>query len=147
MTFLALDAGRLKFAQEANELAVSVPSLASAAFAVGIVSGIYGIGGGALMAPICVAFFALPLHAVAGAALAATLVTSVAGVAAYSLLPAPDGVLTQPDWALGASFGAGGLAGTYLGARLQRHVPQRWLERLLALVVAAIALRYLSAWA
>ena len=53
---------------------------------VGLVGGVYGIGGGAIMAPFLVSFFGLPVHAVAGASLFATFLTSVAGVGFYSLL-------------------------------------------------------------
>lgn len=38
-------------------------------FVVGIVGGIYGIGGGAIIAPFFVTFFGLPVYTVAGAAL------------------------------------------------------------------------------
>ncbi|MDO9287715.1 MAG: sulfite exporter TauE/SafE family protein, partial [Thermodesulfovibrionales bacterium] len=39
------------------------------AFVVGIIGGTYGIGGGAIIAPFCVAVFHLPVYTVAGAAL------------------------------------------------------------------------------
>lgn len=112
------------------------------AMAVGVVGGIYGVGGGAIIAPFCVALFGLPVHAVAGAALFAALITSVLGVAIYAWLPAPPGVASQPDWALGLLFGAGGAIGMYFGARLQKHVPQRALKIGLALVMASLAAGY-----
>lgn len=113
------------------------------AFAVGIIGGTYGIGGGSIIAPFCVAIFRLPVYTVAGAALAGTLVTSVAGVAFYSLLPAPPGMSTQPDWALGLLFGLGGMAGMYLGARCQKFVPQKTLKLLLGGVLVLLAGQYI----
>lgn len=110
---------------------------------VGVVGGLYGIGGGVLIAPFCVAWFGLPVHAVAGAALLATFLTSGAGVLMYSFLPSPADISVRPDWALGLLFGLGGLAGTYLGARVQRRVPQRALKTLLATLVGALGLGYL----
>jgi uncharacterized membrane protein YfcA len=83
------------------------------------------------------------VHAVAGAALAATFLTSVAGVAWYSLLPAPAGVATHPDWFLGGLFGLGGLAGMYLGAAVQPRVPQRLLKLGLGVLLGAMAAVYL----
>jgi len=109
------------------------------AVVVGAVGGAYGVGGGAIMAPVLVAVFRLPLHAVAGATLFGTLVTSAAGVAMYQFLPAPPGIETRPDWALGILFGLGGAAGMYIGARTQKHVPQRALEFGLAAVLALLA--------
>ena len=49
-------------------------------FLVGIAGGIYGIGGGSIVAPFFVAILGLPVYAVAGAALMGTFITSVAGV-------------------------------------------------------------------
>jgi len=53
---------------------------------VGVIGGTYGIGGGAIIAPFLVAMFHLPVHSVAGAALLGTFITSVAGVAIYTLI-------------------------------------------------------------
>lgn len=105
-----------------------VPAMLALAFAVGIIGGAYGIGGGAIVAPFCIAVFRLPVAVVAGAALAGTFATSVIGLAVYSVLPLPGGGHASPDWALGSLFGIGGLAGMYLGAATQKHVPQRVLK-------------------
>lgn len=113
------------------------------AFVVGIIGGVYGIGGGAIIAPFCVAIFGLPVYSVAGAALAGTLLTSVAGVILYSVLPAPAGLSTQPDWALGLLFGLGGIAGMYLGARFQKFVPQKMLKLMLGGLLLFLALKYM----
>ncbi|WP_131110834.1 sulfite exporter TauE/SafE family protein [Sulfuricystis thermophila] len=112
------------------------------ALVIGMVGGAYGIGGGSLMAPVLVAVFGLSLHAIAGATLFGTFLASLVGVAAYQFLPAPAGVTAQPDWALGLLFGIGGLAGMYLGARMQKHVPQRVLKTGLALLLAGLAAGY-----
>src|SRR4030067_3167438 len=47
----------------------STPAMFLLAFIVGIIGGTYGIGGGAIIAPFCVAVFHLPIYTVAGAAL------------------------------------------------------------------------------
>jgi uncharacterized membrane protein YfcA len=86
------------------------------AFFVGIIGGVYGIGGGSIIAPFCVTFFHLPVYTIAGATLMGTLLTSVSGVIFYSLIPVGTGLAKSPDWLLGLLFGAGGFAGMYLGA-------------------------------
>jgi hypothetical protein len=121
----------------------SVPAMLALAFVVGIVGGAYGIGGGAIIAPFCVAAFGLPVALVAGAALAGTLATSVIGVLVYSFLPLADGSAAAPDWALGSLFGLGGLIGMYLGAAMQPHVPQRVLRLGLGGVLAVVGGSYL----
>lgn len=137
---------RVRFSFREETFAFSVPGMFALALAVGVVGGTYGIGGGAIIAPFCVALFGLPVHAVAGAALAGTLFTSVAGVALYGLLPAPAGLATHPDWALGLLFGAGGFAGMYLGARFQKRVPQRTLKLLLGALLMLLAGHYILAF-
>ncbi len=113
------------------------------AFIVGIIGGIYGIGGGAIISPFCVAVFHLPVYTVAGAALLGTFLTSVAGVAFYSTLPAKNGLVTSPDWLLGFLFGAGGFVGIYLGARFQKFVPQNFIKLMLGVILISLSLTYI----
>jgi hypothetical protein len=121
----------------------STPGMFLLAAVVGIIGGIYGIGGGAIIAPFCVAIFRLPVYTVAGAALMGTFLTSVAGVTFYSLIPAAENVNKAPDWRLGILFGIGGFAGMYMGARFQKHVPQRLLKLLLAALILFVAVTYI----
>lgn len=110
---------------------------------VGIVGGVYGIGGGAIIAPFLVSFFRLPVYSVAGAALMGTFVTSVAGVAFYqAIAPFYPKMSVAPDWLLGLLFGLGGMAGMYLGARCQKFVPAKHIKWMLAGVMMFTALKY-----
>jgi uncharacterized membrane protein YfcA len=114
------------------------------AFFVGVIGGTYGIGGGAIIAPFCVAVFHLPVYTIAGAALMGTLITSVAGVVFYSIIPAKAGMATSPDWLLGFLFGIGGFVGIYLGARFQKFVPQKAIKLMLGTIIVLLAIRYIS---
>ncbi|MBN2059983.1 MAG: cation:proton antiporter [Deltaproteobacteria bacterium] len=98
---------------------------------------------GLLFAPFCVAVFNLPVYTVAGAALMGTFLTSIAGVFLYSVIPAAGGMSTRPDWLLGLLFGAGGFAGMYCGARLQKFVPQQFINLMLGLIITFLAVRYI----
>jgi uncharacterized membrane protein YfcA len=111
--------------------------------AVGTVGGLYGIGGGSLLAPILLAA-GLSAYDVAPATLTATFLTSIAGIITYQILQATHGGAIAPDWALGAFLGAGGFAGSYLGARLQRRLPERSIRRLLGLIACLVAARYIQ---
>jgi len=116
-------------------------------FIVGIVGGIYGIGGGAIIAPFFVTFFRLPVYTVAGAALMGTFVTSVAGVAFYqAIAPLYPSMSVAPDWLLGVLFGLGGMAGMYLGARCQKFVPAKAIKWMLACVILFTAIKYITAF-
>lgn len=109
----------------------------------GTVGGIYGIGGGSLVAPVLVGLGAASA-AVAPAALASTWVTSVAGCLVFAVLARFGEGDIAPDWALGIACGLGGLVGGYLGARLQPHLPERALRALLGVLAVALALLYLA---
>lgn len=114
---------------------------------VGIVGGIYGIGGGSIIAPFFVTFFGLPVYTLAGAALMGTFVTSVAGVAFYqAIAPLYPNMSVAPDWLLGALFGVGGMAGMYLGARCQKFVPAKAIKWMLAGIIVFTALKYVAAF-
>lgn len=110
--------------------------------AVGIIGGAYGIGGGAIIAPVLISLFGLPVHTIAGAALMGTLVTSSVGALVFSLFHDVGGVAALPDWPLGILFGAGGFVGMYLGARAQKYVPQRWIKLMLCAIVLLVGVSY-----
>jgi hypothetical protein len=113
------------------------------ALVVGVIGGTYGIGGGAIIAPFCVAVFQLPVYTVAGAALLGTFITSVAGVCFYSLVPLKAGLNCAPDWLLGSLFGFGGFAGMYCGARCQKFMPQKTLKLILGVIITFLAGSYI----
>ena len=112
---------------------------------VGVIGGTYGIGGGSMVAPILVTAFGLPVYAVAGAVLAGTFATSLAGTAAFQVMGAlQGGAAVSPDWALGIAFGLGGAAGIYLGARCQKYFPVRIIEGVLCACILFVAVRYVT---
>ena len=116
------------------------------ALVVGLVGGIYGIGGGAIIAPFVVSVLGLPIYTVAGAALAGTFLTSIAGVVFFAILDASGvagaSVNVSPDWLLGTLFGVGGLLGTYCGAYIQKYLPERLVRGFLGTLITALALYY-----
>jgi uncharacterized protein len=109
--------------------------------AVGTVGGIYGIGGGSILAPILVGLGFSVLE-VAPAALAATFLTSLAGVITFALLSFNGGGDIAPEWITGISLGLGGLGGGYVGAAAGKRVPERLLTMGLGLLALALGVRY-----
>ena len=135
---------RIGFTFQGENYSVPVSGIFLLCFIVGIVGGVYGIGGGAIVAPFLVTFFGLPVYTVAGAALMGTFVTSVAGVAFYSALaPFYPHLSVAPDWLLGLLFGLGGMAGMYLGARCQKFVPAKAIKWMLVTILVGTALKYI----
>jgi uncharacterized membrane protein YfcA len=134
---------RMGFDFQAQRVEFSLAAIIILSLVVGVIGGIYGIGGGAIIAPFCVAFLNIPVHTVAGAAMFGTFVTSIVGVAVYSLIPFYNGQTAPPDWFLGILFGIGGLLGMYLGATCQKYVPERIIQVILALIIFAVSINYI----
>ena len=122
---------------------IPAPVLVVLAAAVGCVGGIYGIGGGSILAPILIGT-GRRASQVAPAALASTFVTSVAGVITFTILSIHEPGSVAPDWDTGVALGIGGLAGAYTGARIQSHLPDALIRRLVGVLVIAIGARYLA---
>ena len=122
---------------------IPAPVLAGLAAVVGCVGGIYGIGGGSILAPILIGS-GRPPSQVAPAALASTFVTSVAGVVTFTILSVHHPGSVAPDWPTGMALGIGGLAGAYTGAQIQSRLPDALIRRLVGVLVIAIGIRY--AW-
>jgi uncharacterized membrane protein YfcA len=121
---------------------IPAPVLVMLAAAVGCVGGIYGIGGGVILAPILIGS-GRRASEVAPAALAATFVTSVAGVLTFTILSAHEAGSVAPDWPTGIALGIGGLAGGYTGARIQSRLPDALIRRLVGVLVLVIGVFYL----
>ena len=122
---------------------IPAPLLMALAAAVGCVGGIYGIGGGAFLAPVLIGSGRKPSE-VAPAALAATFVTSAGGVITFTLLALQQHISVAPDWPTGIALGVGGLVGGYTGARLQSRMPDLLIRRLVGVLVIAIGAYFLS---
>ncbi|MBC8431965.1 MAG: sulfite exporter TauE/SafE family protein [Desulfobacterales bacterium] len=135
---------KVEFEYDGETFEFSSPIIYALCFLVGIAGGIYGIGGGSIIAPFFVAIIGLPVYTVAGAALMGTFITSVAGVTFYQFLSQfyPD-VSVAPDWSLGFLFGIGGFLGMYLGARTQKFVPAKYIKGMLCVCVLFVAGKYL----
>lgn len=126
-----------------SETEVRPEAVTSLAAVVGVIGGIYGIGGGSILGPI-LAGRGLPMARVAPAALLATFVTSVVGSITYAVLALGRSGDISPDWMVGLMCGLGGLLGGYTGARLQPYIPERALRLLLGGLAIGLAVMYAS---
>ncbi len=103
--------------------------------AIGIFSGLVGVGGGILLVPILVYAFHMDQHQAQGTSLA-------------MLLP-PTGLLAflqyykagHVDVKLGLLIAAGVFVGGYFGGEWAQHIPQVAMRRIFALVLAGVAVK------
>jgi hypothetical protein len=121
---------------------IPAPALIVLAALTGCVGGIYGIGGGAILSPILIGSGRPPTE-VAPAGLASTFVTSLGGVLTFTLLSISHGPVA-PDWPTGIALGIGGIAGGYVGARMQSRLPDALIRRTVGILAIAIAAQFLS---
>jgi len=126
---------------ESTWLPLSAPLVVVTALVVGAVGGIYGIGGGSILAPILIGAGRSPRD-VAPATLLSTFLTSIIGVATFVILSTQHHGAIAPDWGIGVALGVGGLCGSYLGALIQPRLPDQLIRRVLGVLVAAIGARY-----
>lgn len=107
-------------------------------FATGLVVAMTSVGSGSLL--ICVLFFFYPLRTptMVGTDLANALILSVGVTLGH-------GLSGRVDVALAASVLVGALPGVFIGARVAHRVPERALRLGLAVVLAFIGLRLVSA--
>jgi uncharacterized membrane protein YfcA len=106
-----------------------LPLLVGIGFAVGVLSGFFGIGGGFLIVPGLMFATGMPLTFAIGTSLVAVAAFGAATAASY----AASGLI---DWKIAALFILGGVMGGAIGVALGRVLSQR--KRALSLVFASL---------
>ena len=102
--------------------------------AMGLLSALFGIGGGIILIPILVTFFGFPQQLAAG--------TSIAVMGPIALVGAIRQSRTGPtDWRMGARFGIGAIPGAIIGAAVALWVSGPVLRTAFAVVLTIIGLR------
>lgn len=114
--------------ETAHEL---LPLLLAIGFAVGVMSGFFGIGGGFLIVPGLMFATGMPLTTAIGTSLVAVSAFGAATAASY----AASGLI---DWKIAVLFVLGGIGGSVAGVALGRVLTRR--KRALNLVFAILAL-------
>lgn len=106
-------------------------------FVAGILSGLFGIGGGLVIVPILTIFFRLSQHSATGTSLVALLLP-VGALAAWEYYT--QGKISTENIKWGVTISAGLLVGALLGAKIALQLPEEILRRAFAamMVLAAI---------
>ena len=137
------DRSRLVFSFGEQRYDISCPRLAALSLGIGLAGGIYGIGGGAIIAPFLVSVFHLPIYTVAGATLAATFVNALAGVLFYiAISPLYPDLSIAPDWGMALLLSLGGLLGMYFGAKFQKCISPVLLKWMLVVILFGTVIAY-----
>jgi uncharacterized protein len=106
------------------------------AFCSGIISSLFGIGGGIIFVPAMVLVLGLTMHRAAATSQLTLLLTSTSGVLTHSFLG-------HPDYLQAVALSAGAFVGAQIGARLSRMAKEILLQRLLGLMLVAVAIIFI----
>ena len=105
----------------------------------GVLSGIFGIGGGIVLVPILVTLFAMPQATAGGTSLVAMLLpVGALGVWEYYR----SGRIGPNNIACGLVIACGITIGTFLGARIAVNISETLLRRAFAIFLFTIAARF-----
>lgn len=102
-------------------------------FLVGVISSLFGIGGGIVHVPFLIVILGLPVHAATATSHFVLAITSLAG----TLIFLRNG---QVDFPVAAAMGVGVLLGAQAGARLSTRMRSEPIRRVLALALSVFAL-------
>lgn len=100
----------------------------------GVLSGLFGVGGGFLIVPALVEFSEMPLRRAVGTSLLVIFLVSLSGIAARLM----NGQL--PEAGAVGFFLPGSLAGLWIGQSASRKLPQRTLQRVFSVAILVVAL-------
>lgn len=104
--------------------------------AVGMLSGLVGVGGGFLIVPALVLLVGLPMRLAVGTSLCIIAIQSISGFAKHLDVVADAGLAIQ--WWLVLVFGAVGVVGSLIGGRVGQHIEQARLRQLFAVFLLVL---------
>ena len=111
----------------------------AAAFGAGIISSLFGVGGGIIFMPAMLLVLGLAMQRAAATSQLMLMVTSIAGVITHAFL-------FHPDYLHALALSAGAFAGAQIGARVSRTAKEVLLQKLLGLVLIAVATKLIIDW-
>jgi hypothetical protein len=114
-----------------------VVSLIVIGFLGGMLSGMFGIGGGVIMVPLMVFLLSFTQHQAQGTSLA-VLSFPVAFVAAYNYYNSGENVV---DWKFAVIIAFSFVIGGYLGSKLAISINQTLLKKLFSLLLLVAAIK------
>ena len=112
--------------------------IASCGLFTGILSGMFGVGGGFVIVPALVLFTEMPIHRAVATSLFVIVLISMSGVTAH--FRAGGGI----PLAITGQFVVGGVMGLALGAMVTRRLSGPALQKIFALCIVAVAIFVVS---
>ena len=117
-----------------NKTALMMIFSAGASFFAGIISSLFGIGGGIVFVPLMVVGIGIPMRRAAPTAQLVLIFASLSGLLVHS-------ALGHPDYLQALFLAMGAFVGGLLGARLSLEIKERKLKILVTVVLLAAAIK------
>jgi len=135
-----------KLAKEMDKPRENLLLMIACGFPIGVVTGLTGLGGGALIVPTLVLALNFPMHIAIATSVASIMFTSLGGVIGYvinglrvpSILPYSIGYVNLPIW---LCLAATSVPMAQLGARTAHALPAKQLSYLLISIMVYIGLK------
>lgn len=108
-------------------------------FGAGIISSLFGVGGGIIFVPAMLLVLGLAMQKAAPTSQLTLMITALVGVFTHA-------ALQHPDYVYAIALSAGAFAGAQLGARWSKKVKEALLQRLLGVVLIAVAGKFIFDW-
>src|ERR687890_365136 len=105
-------------------------------FIAGIISSLFGVGGGIIFVPIMVLIFQMTMAKAAPTSQLILFITSLMGLFTHILLG-------NPDYFNGLTIAAGAFIGGQIGAALSSHLKESMLQKLLSISLISIAIKFI----
>jgi uncharacterized membrane protein YfcA len=118
-----------------RSLPLQIAVLASS-FGAGIISSLFGVGGGIIFVPSILLVLGLTMHRAAPTSQLTLMMTALAGVFTHS-------VLGHPDYLQAVVLSAGAFVGAQIGARLSRLTKDILLQRLFAIILMVVSITFI----
>lgn len=113
------------------------PLFYSGAFGAGIISSLFGVGGGIVFVPLLVLVLGMTMTTASPTSQIALLITSFVGTVTQA-------VLGHTDYFHAASLSVGAFIGGQIGAKISHNVRENLLRKLLSISLIAVSLKFIS---
>ena len=112
----------------------------ASSFAAGMISSLFGVGGGIIFVPVMLIFMGIGMLRAAPTSQLILLITSSFGVVTHAYLG-------NPEYSYAAALAAGSFAGAQIGSRVSARAKDLFLERALGIVLSGIGVKFIVDWA
>ena len=105
-------------------------------FGAGIISSLFGVGGGTIFVPVMLLIYRMTMHNAAATSQLALMITSFAGIFTHALVG-------NPNYLYAIALSAGAFVGAQLGARWSKNTKESLLRKMLGIVLMIVAVTFI----